>query len=111
LRDEAAQPIGIDAGGVVSRERHVLDRPQRHEFVGECDRCARREGANTHVLEFAEAEEMRDRLANRRDAQRLPGLSLDQTDNPPIRGGPAAGDHGHCRDRLADEVADVGGGA
>ncbi len=86
LCDEASQSIGVDAGRVVSSERHILNRPERHELIGERNRCPRGEGADANVLVLAEAEEMRDRLANGGDPQRLPRFGLDQANQPRIRG-------------------------
>src|SRR5581483_9142324 len=85
-------------------------RVHRRQLVAERHPAAIEGGVDANAFETAEAEQVRDALANGGHRQRLTDGGLDHLRQRRVGGLAALDDEMHRADRLADVVGDRGGG-
>ena len=80
----------------------------RRQFVAQCDTAALERRIDANVLEPAEAEQVRDRLADLRHRKRLPDLRFDDGRHRRLDDVAAFDEKADRSDRFADVVVDGG---
>src|SRR6185436_3233328 len=83
---------------------------ERREFEHQIHAGAKRSGIDLHVLELAEAEQVRHALADRQHGERTAFVNLQQAPQPIIVGGTTLDLNPDRGNRLAEVVVDLGGG-